>query len=267
MGTFFEAFLAGEDRAHLEAVTVALWDEVKRIERMLSRFDPASEIYRVNQLAATQPVKVSRELLAVLSDCLRWHRETDGYFDVTLGSGGNPPYILNAARSEVSFSNSPAAIDLGAYGKGYALDRLSALLCEQGITSALVNAGSSSIIAIGYSPLGGPWAVDLANPNCRRERMRTIMLSDQAFSCSATFARDRTVSDIIVPSTHQPLETQALCYALAESAAEAEVLSTACLAMGEECARGWLQRHTRSIEVHFANEIIHERFTASSLAS
>ena len=267
MGTFFEAFLVGEDRAHLEAVAAALWDEVKRVERMLSRFDPASEIHRINQLAGQQPVKVSRELLAILGNCLHWFQKTDGYFDVTLGSGGNPPFSLDVARSHLSFSIPSAAIDLGACGKGYALDRLSVILREQVISSALLNAGSSSILALGCNPASEAWTVGLSDPDRRINCIRRITLEDRAFSCSATFAEDNEISDIVIPLTRQPLESQGLCYALADCAAEAEVLSTACLAMGEERALAWLQQLNSKSEVRFVNGISHERFASSSLAS
>ena len=90
---------------------------------------------------------------------------------------------------------------------------------------------------------------------------------DKAFSCSATFAEDIVTSDIIIPCTRQRLETQALCYALAASAAEAEVLSTACLAMGEERALTWLQKLNSKSVVRFVNGTFHERLTTSSLAS
>lgn len=69
MGTFFEAFLAGEDEEHLEAVAAALLDEVSRLERLLSRFDPAAEVARVNREAARRPVRMNADLWDVVSRC------------------------------------------------------------------------------------------------------------------------------------------------------------------------------------------------------
>src|SRR5438132_927598 len=69
MGTYFEVFLAGDDEEHLRAVADAVLDEVVRAERLLSRFDPASEVSRINRLAGQQPVLVDVEVLDVLRTC------------------------------------------------------------------------------------------------------------------------------------------------------------------------------------------------------
>jgi thiamine biosynthesis lipoprotein len=82
MASLFELWLSGEDEEHLAAVAEAALDEIQRIERLLSRFDPAAEIYRVNQQAAHRPVLVDRELFAILQDCRRRFEQTEGYFNV-----------------------------------------------------------------------------------------------------------------------------------------------------------------------------------------
>ena len=85
MGTAFEAFLGGADGEHLEAVLGALEDESRRLEGVLSRFDPASEISRINR--DLRPVRLDIEVWGLLAACDEYRRRTDGYFDVTGGQG------------------------------------------------------------------------------------------------------------------------------------------------------------------------------------
>src|SRR5205823_5190090 len=91
MGTYFEVFLAGDDEEHLDSVAEAVLDEVARIERLLSRFDPASEVSRINRLAGSRPVRVDFEVWGLLQACGDYHRCTEGYFDVTVRAQAEDP--------------------------------------------------------------------------------------------------------------------------------------------------------------------------------
>jgi len=238
MGTFFEAFLRGEDSAYLEDVAQSLWDELLRIERMLSRFDPVGEVYRLNSRGEIATHRVTRELFALLKACGESRKLTEGAFDVAMGTGLSEPYSLDKLHGAVTFAHSDVQLDLGAYGKGYALDRLNILLKEYGIQSALLSAGISSILARGGRPDGSPWQVGVAHPDARDGGV-LLPLRDSALSCSAVFNQGQTVSDIIDPRTGQRLTAQAMCIILDESAAVAGCLSTSCLVMGEDRAKAW----------------------------
>src|SRR4051812_19000412 len=85
MGTVFEVRLLGPDREHLAAVAEATLDEISRLERLLSRFLPASEICRLNREAASHPIRVDQDLMEVLIACREGWERTEGYFDVTIG--------------------------------------------------------------------------------------------------------------------------------------------------------------------------------------
>src|SRR6516162_1870615 len=87
MATWFEALLVGDDEEHLMAVGESALDEVVRIEHLLSRHDPASETSRINRAAAFRPVRLDREMFAILRKGLWWSEETGGYFDLCAGSG------------------------------------------------------------------------------------------------------------------------------------------------------------------------------------
>ena len=118
MNTRFDVFLCGDDEQHLEAVAVAMLEEILRLDGVLSRFDPRSEIARVNREAGKTAVRVDRELFALLETCEQGRLATNGFFDVTQGGG----WELDAANSAVRLANAEAQIDLGGVGKGYALD-------------------------------------------------------------------------------------------------------------------------------------------------
>src|SRR4051794_36708007 len=87
MGTWFEAVLGGDDAEHLDAVASAVFAEIDRVERLLSRFDPRSEVARVNRDASARPVVIDHELLGVLLACRIAWQETAGAFDVVASSG------------------------------------------------------------------------------------------------------------------------------------------------------------------------------------
>jgi thiamine biosynthesis lipoprotein len=236
MGTRFEVLLRGDDEVHLAAVAESILDEVERIEQLLSRFDPRSEISRINRLAAQEPVQVDYELAALLQTCFDARRATDGAFDITATSRcrERPPWrsanvptktalsgiAFDAERRLIRLDSSEVAFDLGGIGKGYALDRAAELLAEYGIKHALLHGGTSSILARGCDENGHPWRVALqgAGPT-------TVLLNDEALSCSAVNEQ----ADIVVPATGQPLVEPRGVAVVAATATEAEILSTALL--------------------------------------
>lgn len=246
MRTQFEAFLFGQHRSHLDAVANALWEEARSIEKLLSRFDSASEVYRVNRLASHQPVRVSLELLSILQTCREYCELTQGSFDVACNAGnrGADRHLeLDAAKRTVQFTKSGITLDFGGFGKGYALDRMAELLAESGITSALIHAGTSSILAMSDGPHGNGWPVAISDPYTQGMQVGQVSLSKCALSCSGVFRAGQEISDIVDRTTGQPLQAQSHCIAVAPSAAEAEALSTACLAMGYERTSVWAMEH------------------------
>lgn len=246
MGTRFEVLLAGDDEEHLEAVAVAAVEEILRIEGVLSRFDPRSEIARINRLAGIGPVRVDRELFALLEMCEQARQLTEGYFDVTRGAG--LLLELDAGNSMVRFNGEDVTIDPGGIGKGYALDCVREILLRFGVTCALLNGGTSSLLALNpASDDAGGWPIDLRHPlKPEAEAVARVNLRQRALSCSAARHREQSQSDIVNPLTGQPLDGDAACVVLAASATEAEIFSTALLAMGRRQAACYLERQAHS---------------------
>lgn len=247
MGTRFDVLLAGDDEEHLEAVAVAAVEEILRIESVLSRFDPRSEIARINRLASIQPVLVDRELFALLERCEQARQETEGYFDMTRGGG---LLELDAKAQAVSFNREDVIIDLGGIGKGYALDCVREILSRFGVARALLNGGTSSVLALdGPSDDANGWRIDLRHPLMpEAEAVARVNLQQCALSCSAARHHGQLQSDIVNPLTGQPLDGDAACVVLAASATEAEIFSTALLAMGRQQA-AWYLAHRPHAEL------------------
>jgi FAD:protein FMN transferase len=234
MGSLFEVFLRGDDAEHLEAVALAVLDEVRRLERLLSRYDPRSEISRINREAWKGAVRVDGEVFALLERSERGRRETGGCFDIAPGL----ELCFDAPR--VGLSGVGVGIDPGGIGKGYALDVCGRILRRFNIGSGLIHGGTSSILAIG----GDEWPIDLRNPeSVELPPVGRLWLRDGAFSCSAVVSSGSQESGIIDPLTGQRVVGTAACYVLAPEATEAEILSTGLLVMGRARAADFLSRY------------------------
>lgn len=232
MNTRFDLFLCGDDEQHLEAVAVAVLEEILRLDGTLSRFDPRSEIARVNRDAGKTAVRVDRELFALLDTCEQGRQVTNGFFDVTRGGG----WELDAANSAVRLTSAGAQIDLGGVGKGYALDCGREILRRFHVTNALLQGGTSSVLAVGDEA----WPIDLRHPATPDVIAARIELTNRGLSCSAARHAEGQESDVVNPLTGAPLIGDAACVVLAASATEAEIFSTALLAMGREIAEQYL---------------------------
>ena len=225
-------------------MTDAVEDEVRRIESVLSRFDPTSEISRLNRQAAKEPVRVSVELWDLLLVCEEARERMDGCFDVAAGSFTadknvcpTPRVIFDAANRSIRYASPETRIDLGGVGKGYALDRVAGILSEFGIGNGLLNAGTSSVLALGGHPSGADWPIDIRDPDDdTHPPIARIHLVNRGFSCSASRHPSQSISDICDPATGQPISGCAACAVSAPTALGAEVLSTGLLVMGREAA-------------------------------
>ena len=164
MGSTYSIALYGYDRVKMEAAADAAFDEVRRLDDLLSNYQPGSEWSEVNRNAATRPVKVSPELFALLSACVEYSRESEGAFDITVGplmkvwgfykGTGHLPHkpeiaaalakvgyrhiLLDQAARTVRFDRPGVELDPGGIGKGYAVDRMVEVLRRNGVRTALV---------------------------------------------------------------------------------------------------------------------------------
>lgn len=234
MNTLFEICVEGGDLENDCAAAEAALDEIARIDGVLSRFAPDSEVSRVNRLAGQHPVLISYELLEILELCRNHWEKTLGYFDVTATSEKKSNFQsvrIDSAARKVSFCEPGVTLNFGAFGKGHALDCAGRLLKENGVRNAWLHGGTSSVLAIGR-----PAQVGLRNPWDEAEEIDRVFLNNQGLSSSAVFRHAQNVSDIVDPHKKIPLRDEAACVVIGPTAAEAEVFSTALLCMGKSMA-------------------------------
>ena len=201
MACKFEVTLPRSEETGVVAATEAL-DEVDRLEAQLSVFRDSSEVSYVNSNAANSPVKISESLFRLFALCQALYQETGGAFDITSGPltrcwgffrragrlpadaeiatallfvSANHLKLDNAAQT-IRFAKSGVEINLGSIGKGYALDR-AALLLATNVRTALLNAGASSMKAIGEGERGDGWLVGLRHPRSKFKRLGVLRLA------------------------------------------------------------------------------------------
>jgi thiamine biosynthesis lipoprotein len=269
MATRFEIVLHGEDAVALRSAAEEALDEIERIEAQLSLYRPTSEVSRLNARAAREPVRVTPDIFQLLQLAKQLHHETGGAFDITIaplvrcwgfmgGTGTSPlPAELQAARAVVGmdfvdlneenltvrFAREGVMLDFGAIGKGFAVERAAVLLGESGVTSALVNGGTSTVYALGSPPDTDCWNVALEFPvadnrDAPREHLATVPLRDEAMSVSAVWGKSfqtggKMLGHVLDPRSGQPVSGAMLAAVALPSATETDALSTALLIAGE----------------------------------
>jgi thiamine biosynthesis lipoprotein len=227
MGTVCE--VASHDPAAIEAA----FAEAKRIESMLTTWTEDSELARVNRGEASP----SPELQALLDQTLDWSKRTQRAFDPRVKA------LIDAwkLRSEGTLPSSSAIakalhqtqIEEGAFGKGYAIDRMFAL--QPSVT--MINFG-------GQIAVRGPLEVSVADPADRARPVLALELRDASISTSSgsekTFAVDgRRFSHILDPRTGEALPPRGSVSVIAREALTADILSTALYVMGEDDGLRW----------------------------
>lgn len=256
MGTFFEITAAGPNAN--EAITNA-FEEIKKTE-FLTSIESQTGLAELNRMAGNQPVKVAPELMTILKQIATLYSGLSGSFDPTVGPlidlwGFNPEgrpnlpepakinrilplvgfdrVILNEKEGTVFLPDQGMKLDLSGIAKGYAIDRAYLSLKGSGISSALINGGSSSIRTLGNRSDGRPWRLGIGHPRLNGKLLGTLGLpGDRALGTSADtqnfFIHQGTrYSHLINPKTGYPARNNILVTVTAPTAMEADLLSTA----------------------------------------
>lgn len=268
MATRFEIVLHGRSQSRLRGAGEEALAEVERIEAQLSLYQPTSEMARVNACAARQPVRVTPPVFRLLEQARQLHRDSGGAFDITIaplvrcwgfmdGSGSWPDprevdrvrrqvgmqhVILDEENLTVRFDGEGVMLDLGAIGKGYAIDRAAETLREAGVTSALLHGGTSTVHGIGKPPGDDAWKVAIESPSgdgATPQWLATVPLQDEALSVSAVWGKcfeheGKTFGHVLDPRSGQPVSNAVLAAVVLPSATETDALSTALLVVGPE---------------------------------
>jgi len=170
MATVFEIHAAYEDPRYARQAAQAAFDLVDQLEQELSRFIENSDISRINALAAGQSAGVSPTTIDCLVIARQVYQETDGVFDISMGSGLES-LEFQAGDFVVRTMREGVRLDLGGIGKGYALDRMAELLREWGLVRALVHGGFSSVLALEPPPDREGWPLTLSVPGAGEKKV------------------------------------------------------------------------------------------------
>lgn len=279
MACRFEVTLPLSDRRGVIVARRAL-EEADRLEQQLSIFRESSEVSHLNREGATRPIRVERTLFDLLRFSQDLFSETDGAFDITSGPlsqswgflrrqgripepselrktlsrVGSDKIVLNRELGTVRFEHPGVAINFGSIGKGYALDRIAVLIREE-IQTAILNAGSSSMLAIGDGGRGeNGWSVGIRHPGKKNRRLAVLRLRNAALSTSGNeeqfFEHEgKRRGHIIDPRNGQPAEGVAGVTVISQSAAIADALATAFYVGGPELAQAYCVNHPQTLVI------------------
>jgi len=234
--------------------------EAARIEQFLSTWRNDSELSRLN---AHEVTIVSPELQDLLRQTVQWAHATGGAFNPLvkplldawrIRDGGAVPddVALAAATSRADLNNiafgesvelrNEAQIEEGAFGKGYALDRMLIALRGRRATAALINFGGQ------IASYNSPQKVAIADPEYRERPMLSVTLPDGSISTSSGSEKSFTIAGrrfthIIDPRTGNALPPRGSVSVIHQSALVADILSTALYVMGPAEGVRWARDH------------------------
>ena len=269
MGTHltYAAFTTPEvDAARVHMAFEAATAEIKRLEKLMTTWDPTSEVSRVNAAAGKAPVEVANETFDVIRESIHASEMSGGAFDVTFETlhglwkfdedlDPHPPsaeevrarrkYLgyqhvkLDAARHTVMLDEGHVRIGLGGIAKGYAVDRASRVLLDAGLSSFFVQAGGD-LYAHGSKPDGSPWLAGIRDPRSDEGDYFAMMaVIDHAFSTAGDYERTYIVGGkryhhIIDPHTGYPATASRSVTIWAPTALLADEIDDAVFILGPE---------------------------------
>ncbi|TWT67133.1 Thiamine biosynthesis lipoprotein ApbE precursor [Allorhodopirellula solitaria] len=259
-------------------------ESVDAIEQRLTVYDATSEVSAINQAAGDGPVRVSAETFAVLQHAARLSEATGGAFDITAGPlidawgfttrQGRKPTAeeitnarslvgmdqigLDADERTVELRQPGMRINLGAIGKGDAIDHVASRLKSAGINDFLIHAGQSSVLACGdqfetveakesepdQSPRG--WKVGIAHPTKPNRRIAGFWLCDAALATSGSgkqffHHRGKRYGHVIDPRSGEPAGDMLSLSVITPRAIDADALATGLFVNGREQATAYAE--------------------------
>lgn len=249
-------------------------DMIHALEAQMTVYRRQSELSQVNRQAAVEAVRVETGLFQLLLSARQISRETAGAFDPTSGrlialwrtcrSEGRIPtgdeiagalavtgmshVHFDEVEQTIRFDRAGVELNLGAIGKGHAVDRAAAFLVQEGLEEWLFHGGYSSVLVRGDHCGYGGWPVGIRNPLLPHERLATILLKDQSLSTSGSNVQyfrhaGMRYGHIVDPRTGWPAEELLSVTVLAPTAAAADALSTAFFVGGVENSLRYCDNH------------------------
>ncbi len=258
MATVYEILIYHKDSLYAKRASIEVFNEIDRLEGLFSRFIENSEISKINSLQTFESTVVNPDTFQCLQDCLMLYQDSKGVFDVSAGflinlwkennngkriysekihtlheNSGMPWLHLEEKGYLVTVLNSKISLDLGGYGKGFALDKAAKILKEWDIECYMIHGGASSVLA-GAAPveLEG-WPVNVLHSK------DVISIKNKAIGASGL----QKGNHIIHPYTGRPASKRSASWVFADSAAKADALSTAFMLMPKKEIEGYCKKY------------------------
>jgi thiamine biosynthesis lipoprotein len=235
MGNAFQITVVGQNEELAEQNLEEAFNEIRRIESLLTTFNEESDTQNINRNAGIQPVKVAEEVYGLIERSLMISRVTDGFFDITYGGIDRSFWnfdrtmtklpdaekmreglklvdyrkiILNPKDHSVFLLDKGMRMGFGGIGKGYAAEMAKRLLESRGVTSGIVNAAGDLSIW-GTQADGKPWTVGIADPNSAGLPFSYLNISNMAVATSGNYEKfveigGKKYSHTIHPKTGMP---------------------------------------------------------------
>lgn len=272
MGTVFEIAAYDQSPEHASSAIEKAFQEIVRLDDLLSNYKPGSALSNLNRSARIHAEQVPYDLYRVIEQALQFSRLSDGKFDISIAplvdlwkaalrGEGTPSRdwqeevrgcvgyekIELTPPDRIRFRSPCLQLDLGAIGKGYAVDRAAEALHSWGIQNALINAGGSTIFAMGSPPGQIAWLVHLRDPSSKMDPQ--VMLKDGSVSTSEQTAPSLLANDsaghIIDPDTGKPLKTEFAVSVIAQTGTASDALSTSLLLLGPTKGKALVKNMTQ----------------------
>lgn len=266
MNTIAKITAVAKDEKTARAAIDAAMKEVKRLESLMNRYDPNSQLSLVNRQVDKEPMKIDRDLFEIFKKSIYYSELTDGAFDITVaplidlfracaeanipptdqqlaevkGKIGYKKILLDANDFSVRLAAGGMKLDLGAIAKGYAADKAVAIMKNCGATGGLVDLGGQ-IGSFGTTETKGKWMIGVQDPaNPQEDKIiAAFALSDSAISTSGNYHRFYTIagkqySHIFNPATEASAEALSSVTIFADTGTAADALATAVSVMGAQ---------------------------------
>jgi thiamine biosynthesis lipoprotein len=273
MGTVFEIAAYGESTEEISRAIEKAFQEIVRMDDLMSNYKPESALSILNRSARFHTEKVPPDLYRVIERAVEFSRISNGKFDITIAplvnlwkaalSGDSLPSaaqqrqaqacvgyekIVFVPPDQIRFDSSCLQVDLGAIGKGYAIDRAAELLRSLRVQNAYLNAGGSTIVTIGAPPGQAAWLVRLRDPSHKINPY--VMVRDGSVSTSEqtepSLLGRESAGHIIDPATGKPLESPYAVSVIAPNGTLSDGLSTTLLLIGPTEGKS-LVNHTADV--------------------
>ena len=264
MGSRFDITMVGQNEQEANQFIDEAIEEITRIEKLISSWDPNSQTSEINKNAGVHAVKVDEELFDLIERSVQISKITDGAFDITFASidkvwyfdgtmkempnkeviaksiakVGYENIILDKENKTVFLKLKGTKIGFGALGKGYAADKVKAMMMAKGVKAGIVNA-SGDLTTWGKQPNSKDWMVGITNPLNKDKVFSWFPVVDAAVATSGNYEKfvefnGKKYTHIIDPRTGYPASGLVSVTIFSDSGELCDALATSVFIMGTE---------------------------------